>query len=508
LQLSLVKTDAVVIGSGISGLTLAGLLAKNGQQVVIIEENKKPGGALRRFSRAGIPFDIGFHYTGGLDRDQVLRVLWEYLGIWPRIKAVPLHPDGYDLFHFRDSGTEVRAYYSYDQLKDELSSVFPKESGGIKQYLDTIREICQANPFYNLDLPLTPFLRDFFNANDSQLTSTIASMVSNSELQAVLSAPTFLYGVPAAKASMTMHAAVAHGYYSGAWGVNGGGQAIVDAFLKMFAETDVDILTGCRAEKINTSSDNSRIESVTTSAGVIKAKVVIYTGHPAHLPGLVSEGAFRPAFCNRIKDLEDTISMFIVFGRIDPTSVPLLDNANLYSIDPGFENMGNLTKDGVIKGMLMTAPGRRDLEGSDPDRSGAQGVILMRPASWEETARFSKGPGNRCEGYKQWKAEATEDLIKQAAQAFGNSCLDIKPLAAGSPLTFRDELGSPAGGIYGVQHNTDQFVARARTKIPGLYLSGQGSLMTGLLGSSLAGLVTAGEIMGLEETWDRVRNCH
>jgi all-trans-retinol 13,14-reductase len=32
--------------------------------------------------------------------------------------------------------------------------------------------------------------------------------------------------------------------------------------------------------------------------------------------------------------------------------------------------------------------------------------------------------------------------------------------------------------------------------------------MTGVLGASLAGLVTAGEIMGLEETWDRVRKCH
>lgn len=132
----------------------------------------------------------------------------------------------------------------------------------------------------------------------------------------------------------------------------------------------------------------------------------------------------------------------------------------------------------------------------------------MRPASWAETSLYSEGLKGRGPGYRQWKTDATMDLINQAAANFGAACQTIKPLAAGSPLTFRDELGSPAGGVYGVQHNLQQYVARARTKVQGLYLSGQGSLMAGLLGASMAGLVTASEIMGLEETWDRVRNCH
>ena len=32
-------------------------------------------------------------------------------------------------------------------------------------------------------------------------------------------------------------------------------------------------------------------------------------------------------------------------------------------------------------------------------------------------------------------------------------------------------------------------------------------LMTGLLGASMAGLVTVGEIIGLEKIWNKVRNC-
>ncbi|MDF1576866.1 MAG: NAD(P)/FAD-dependent oxidoreductase [Desulfurivibrionaceae bacterium] len=499
------KIDTIVIGSGISGLTVAGLLAKNGRRVVIVERNRKPGGALRRFTRDGIPFDIGFHYTGGLGRGQILDVLWRYLGVRPEITPVPMHPDGYDYFRFRASGTEVRAYYSYERAGEQMCAVFPDEAAGIARYLGTIKNICGKIPFYDLDLPLSPFLRDFFSSQDRPLPEAIASMVKNPELQAVLAAPAFLYGVPPAKAGLTMHAAVAHSYYQGAWGIRGGGQAVVDGFLKTLTGHGVEILTGQGVEKIEVG--NGCINGVTLAdRRRIPAGQVIYTGHPAHLPDLVTPGSFRPAFTHRIKGLEDTISMFTVFGRMNrPAALPALDRANLYCINRGFDLMADPAAVGNGS-VLLTAPGRRDLNAFDDDRRSGDGVILMRPANWSETARFSReNSRTRGAGYREWKTAATKNLIERAAAGFGEGCLGIEPLAAGSPLTFRDELGSPAGGIYGVQHNLQQFVARARTKVQGLYLSGQGSLMTGLLGASMAGLVTAGEIMGLEETWDKVR---
>ncbi len=497
------KIDTIVIGSGISGLTVAGLLAKSGRRVVIVEQNRKPGGALRRFTRGGIPFDIGFHYTGGLGRGQILEVLWKYLGVGTEITPVPMHPDGYDFFKFRGSETEVKAFYSYEKAKEQMCSVFPDDAAGITSYLETIKHICRKIPFYNLSLPLSPFLRDFFSTQDQPLTGAIASMVKDRELQAVLAAPAFLYGVHPEKAGLAMHAAVAHSYYQGAWGIRGGGQAVVDAFLKILSEQGVELLTGQGVERIEVS--DGCVNGVTLGDRQLRAGQVIYTGHPAHLPGLVTPGSFRPAFSHRIKALEDTISMFMVFGRMNrPADLPRLDRANLYCIDRNF----NLMADPAAAGngsVLMTAPGRRDLDLSNGgDRSG-EGVILMRPAEWSETMEFNENSGKRGDGYRAWKSAATENLIERAAASFGAACFDIEPLAAGSPLTFRDELGSPAGGIYGVQHNLEQFVARARTKVQGLYLSGQSSLMTGLLGASMAGLVTAGEIMGLEETWDRVR---
>lgn len=504
--MSRIKTDAVVIGSGISGLTTAALLAKNGRKVVIIEGNRKPGGALRRFSRGGIPFDIGFHYTGGLGQGQVLRTLWEHLGVWPGIKPLPIHPAGYDLFKFKKSGTEVKSFYSYEGAREQLHSVFPEESAGIDLYLDLVKSVCRQIPFFNLDLPLEPFLRDFFSSRDQPLIEAIPAIIKNPELQAILSAPTLLYGVPPNQAGLTMHASVAHSYYNGAWGLEGGGQALVESFLRVLAKNEVEILTGHRARQIKVSS--GLVTGVTFGDREIKTDQVIYSGHPAHLATMVAPGTFRPAFSNRVKSLADTTSMFVVFGKMtNPAAIPALSHANLYSIDPGFGLLDHPTtvKNGT---MLMTAPGRRDKDTGNGNCGAANGVILMRPASWAETSHYGEGFKTRGSGYQEWKTAATSELIRQAAANFGEACLAIEPLAAGSPLTFSDELGSPTGGVYGVQHNLHQFVARARTKVQGLYLTGQGSLMTGLLGASMSGLVTAGEILGLEKTWDMVKQCH
>ncbi len=492
-------TDTVVIGSGIGGLTTAALLARSGHDVLIVEDQSRPGGALRRFTRGGIPFDIGFHYTGGLARGQILRALWDYLGVWPQLMAIPLAPEGYDYLRIQGSDLAVRAYYSYERLAEELGSVFPLEKSGIAGYLATLEEICRTVPFYNLDLPLTPFLRGASPSADQPLAKFLAAATGNEALQAVLSAPAFLHGVPPREAGLAMHAVVAHAYYSGAWGIKGGGQAVVDALLAILARDGVEILTDSPARRIEVRDD--RVTGLLAGEYQIKAKNVVYTAHPHYLPDLLPENTLRPAYRNRLRELVDTVSMFIVFGEVEqPADLPQLDAANLYLLSPGFTLLDRPSAS-ACGSFMLTAPGRRDGEGS----RAAQGVILMRPATMAEVRGFDRGAKRRHEDYSAWKAGETEIMLDCVADTFGEPYRRIHPLASGSPLTFRDQLGSPGGGVYGIRHSRLQYPAGARTKLPGLYLSGQNTLMPGLMGASLAGLVSAGEITGLEELWGKVR---
>ena len=59
------KPHSLVVGSGAGGMTMAVLLALAGRRVTLLEATPRVGGLLRRFHRQGVPFDTGFHFTGG-----------------------------------------------------------------------------------------------------------------------------------------------------------------------------------------------------------------------------------------------------------------------------------------------------------------------------------------------------------------------------------------------------------------------------------------------------------
>ncbi len=82
------NADVVIVGSGVSGLTSATILAKQGKKVVVVEKQPQFGGALRQFKRQGLSFDVGFHYTGCLGEGEFLDFLWRYCEVLPAITPV------------------------------------------------------------------------------------------------------------------------------------------------------------------------------------------------------------------------------------------------------------------------------------------------------------------------------------------------------------------------------------------------------------------------------------
>ncbi|WP_156498402.1 NAD(P)-binding protein, partial [Oleiphilus sp. HI0079] len=56
--------DAIVIGSGIGGLTTAAIMSKAGKRVLVLEQHYTAGGYTHSYARNGYEWDVGVHYIG------------------------------------------------------------------------------------------------------------------------------------------------------------------------------------------------------------------------------------------------------------------------------------------------------------------------------------------------------------------------------------------------------------------------------------------------------------
>ncbi|MDX5583700.1 MAG: NAD(P)-binding protein, partial [Aureibaculum sp.] len=72
--------DAIIIGSGMGSLTTGAILAKEGQQVLILERHYTAGGFTHVFKRKGYEWDVGIHYIGDVQRpNSPIKRLFDYI---------------------------------------------------------------------------------------------------------------------------------------------------------------------------------------------------------------------------------------------------------------------------------------------------------------------------------------------------------------------------------------------------------------------------------------------
>jgi C-3',4' desaturase CrtD len=112
-------TDVVIIGAGMAGLSTACLLARDGQQVTLLEQNWLPGGCSSSYPRKGYVFEAGATTLVGLDEHMPLRWLLDEIGV----HLDPIKLDIPMRVHLRD-GTVLTRYQDLEQWIAEAERVF------------------------------------------------------------------------------------------------------------------------------------------------------------------------------------------------------------------------------------------------------------------------------------------------------------------------------------------------------------------------------------------------
>ena len=126
--------DAVVIGSGIGGLTTAALLSDLGWKVCVLEQHYTAGGYTHSYDRNGYEWDVGVHYIGDVGAKTRTRMMFDYLS-GGKLKWAPMD-DEYDRFYVGDRTFCAKA--GKQQFRDNLVKQFPAEEQAIDRYMDLL----------------------------------------------------------------------------------------------------------------------------------------------------------------------------------------------------------------------------------------------------------------------------------------------------------------------------------------------------------------------------------
>ncbi|MED5431328.1 MAG: FAD-dependent oxidoreductase, partial [Pseudomonadota bacterium] len=151
--------DAIVIGSGIGGLTAAACLSKLGKKVLVLEQHYTAGGFTHSYDRNGYEWDVGVHYIGDMGSTKTMgRRLFD-LVTDNQLQWAPMDPV-YDRLFIGERQIDLVA--GPKAFADELKKQFPDEERAIDTYLGYLSQVSAAMPGVTLakvmpDLLASPF---------------------------------------------------------------------------------------------------------------------------------------------------------------------------------------------------------------------------------------------------------------------------------------------------------------------------------------------------------------
>lgn len=486
------KYDHIVVGSGISGLTMSLLLSISGKKVLLLEKSPNIGGSLSRFSRRGIPFDTGFHFTGGLHEGGILSDILRLLGLRDFIEPIFLPNSSQNQFIFESHGKSFGHPCGIEAIKNTFKGYFPAEVQAIDRYFEKVRSVCARTPSLNLreNVIAPPNLEEDYISLDTVLKG----LTSNELLRGLFSGYAMCYGVRPDEVSFANHSRIVLSFYESIAFVKDGGDAFVRAFEKKLGQYDVDIRRGTYITELTDIRDSKAGRFILNTGEEVAADACVFTIHPKEILSLLPEKHYSRAFANRISSFESSPGFFSVFAAFKPGSSDPNPDASILSIFPDAD-VNNLL-DPAYKG----APALVVVKSPNTGNGGSgKGICIVQPSYPDQVAAWSDSRrGSRPEEYLNYKHSQVEAIKEHLFSVIPELRDTLDFLDAGSMLTFRDYLCSPDGSAYGIKQKMGQFNLIGKLPLHNLFVAGQSSLLPGIIGAMMSSLIVGRAIMGKE----------
>jgi len=505
------KYDAIVIGSGIGGLTTAALLSQSGKRVLVLERHYMAGGFTHAYKRRGYEWDVGVHYIGGLENPRsTLRRLFDHISEG-RLEWAQITEDPYDRILI--AGESYDYVRGLEPFREQMKEYFPSESRAIEKYLQLAFEVGRSSRsfFSNKALPpllariMQPLTRGKFQRLAERTTGEVISELSGDRrLLGVLTGQWGDYGLPPGQSSFAMHAMLVCHYMNGASYPVGGASSIARSIEPTILAQGGELLTSAEVERVLVNRGRAVGVRLTDGVEIEAEDVITGIGVFNTIEKLLEpQDAKRIGYSQKLKNVERSLSHVCLYIGLRESAQSLgLRQTNLW-IYPGYDHDANVRRymedpDTHLPLVYISFPSAKDpdWERRYPNRSTIE-VISAGPYEW-----FSKWRDTpwrkRGEEYLTLKNRLSERMLNVLYAAVPQVKGKIDFCELSTPLSTRHFTGYEEGEIYGVSHTPARFRQhwlRPRTPLKHFFLTGQDIATDGVAGALMSGVLTASTIL-------------
>ncbi len=508
--------DAIVIGSGLGGLTTAAYLQTNGLRTIVLEQYDVAGGSSHVFRRKRQwEFDVGLHYLGDCQPGGSIPGILGGVGLEGKIEFLPMDREGFDTLVF--PGLTFRVPAGWDEYLERLVEAFPEERKGLERCIGTLQSIARQLISSSPPRSLLGAIKFAFHSPSviRWQAATLADLFDACGLskpaRAVVAGESGDYAAPPSRVSVMLHAVLIDHYMrSGGWYPKGGGQMLAGMLVEAIRAHGGEVRTRARVGRILVAdgavqgvelSDGEQIAAPTVVSDADLKRTMLELVGPEHLSAKTVE---------KVEGYRMALALFSVYLGVGIDLRERMANTN-YWVHPGFDP--EATYGPLYEGRLpdelpfyITSASVKDpeTEAIAPPGCSSLELITMVPGG-HDFWHVGEGPAagerySRNPEYLKLKAEVTERLIDGAERVLGPLREHILWKEASTPITQERYTLVSGGTAYGLEHSPDQWGVRRprpRTEIRGLFLAGGNTIYAhGIAGVMAGGVASASSVLG------------
>lgn len=503
--------DAIVIGSGMGGLSAAATLSKiANKRVLVLERHYTAGGFTHTFRRPGYEWDVGVHYIGDVMHPKAMsRRMFDFITDgdleWEDMGEV------YDRIYLGDNTYDF--VKGFESFREKMHGYFPQEKDAINEYLEKVIATVKKAQMFFAEKAVPPFVsallggmmrRGAFKESQHTTREVLESITSNQELIGVLTGQWGDYGLPPAQSSFFIHAMLVAHFFGGAAYPIGGASRIAETVLPVIERSGGEIVT------------NAEVDSVIVEGGDAVG-VRLVDGHELRAPVIISnagalntferlipsDAAKAAGYAKKAEQLGSSVAHLCLYVGLKGSNDELqLEKTNhwVYPSCRHEENMARFKEDlnAPFPLVYLSFPSAKDPDFSrrHPGHSTIEALTLGpydKFKAWENTSWKKRGAE-----YDELKASLSERLLEVVHQHAPATRGHVEIAELSTPLSTRNFSAHPHGEIYGLTHTPSRYEQRwlrPRTPIKGLFLTGADVVSAGVMAAMMGGMICSSAVL-------------